>query len=203
MISNEKVYTDRKGTMLVICGPSGAGKSTLIQKLMLSHPRLILSVSWTTRKPRKGELEGKDYHFCDDETFMQHRDDDFFLEKAFVHGHWYGTPRLPVENLLVKGFDVIFDIDVQGAKQIREKNLENIHFAFIMPPSISILKDRLQKRGEKAESMTIRLENAKKEIEVAKSDGNYLMIINEDISKAYDDLLKFYHQATDQNIVRI
>lgn len=115
--------SDRRGLLIILSSPSGAGKSTLTRRLRAWDPTLDFSVSATTRTPRAGEVDGKDYHFMSDAGFRKYVDDGFMLEYAQVFGNFYGTPRLPVEHAIDAGQDVLFDIDWQGAQQIQNSVL--------------------------------------------------------------------------------
>src|SRR5947209_18864029 len=137
----------RRGLMLVLSSPSGAGKTTLSRKLIESDPALMLSVSVTTRPPRPGEIDGRDYHFIDSDRFeaMVARGD--LLEWARVFDHCYGTPRAPAAAALAAGRDVLFDIDWQGTQQLREKARSDLASVFVLPPSMQELEKRLSSRA--------------------------------------------------------
>ena len=137
---------NRLGIALVISAPSGTGKTTLIKRLRKEFPNFGYSISCTTRAPREGEVDGKDYHFLSRERFVELRDQGHFAEWAEVHGNFYGTPLPPVREMLAKGQDILFDIDVQGAAQLR-KNMPDARFLFILPPSMEELERRLRGRG--------------------------------------------------------
>lgn len=137
---------NRLGIALVISAPSGTGKTTLIKRLRKEFPNFGYSISCTTRAPREGEVDGKDYHFLSRERFVELRDQGHFAEWAEVHGNFYGTPLPPVREMLAKGQDILFDIDVQGAAQLR-KNMPDARFLFILPPSMEELERRLHGRG--------------------------------------------------------
>lgn len=172
-----------RGNLIVISGPSGCGKGTICTELLKNNPKLFLSVSMTTRAPREGEVNGKDYYFVSKEEFEQRIEDGKFLEYATVHnGKYYGTPKDKVEECLSKGIDVILEIEVQGALQVNNAMPEGI-FVFIMPPSMRELKRRLIKRNtETKEQIVERFKTAYQEInEVNKY--NYI-IINDDIKVA-------------------
>lgn len=157
---------------------------------MKEFPRFAFSVSYTTRKPREGEVDGTDYHFVDHETFLTMKDDGKFAEWAEVHGNYYGTPRKPVQDMLTQGKDVLFDIDVQGAMQLRESFPSGL-FVFLLPPSKAELERRLRGRGTDAdEQIALRLSNAEKEVRMA-NEFDYL-IINGNLEKAYDELRAVY-----------
>ena len=177
---------DRAGIALVICAPSGAGKTTLIRRLMSEVTGFCFSVSCTTRAPRTGEVEGRDYFFLSREEFVARRDKGYFAEWAEVHGNFYGTPLEHTEKVLDSGQDILFDIDVQGAAQLKE-SLPGAYFAFILPPSRVVLQQRLANRStETLESLEKRLMNAEKEIrEAFWFDA---CIINDDLDTAYDEL---------------
>jgi guanylate kinase len=179
----------RLGILFVVSAPSGAGKSTLLNALRQT-PDFIYSVSCTTRAPRPGEADGEDYHFIGPEEFQRRLDAGEFLEYAQVHGNYYGTMRGAVVEQLRAGVDVLIDIDVQGARQIRDDANQEIHASiadiFIMPPSLEELRRRLTKRGtETLEQIEIRLHNAAAEMEVWR-DYRYTIIsgsVEEDLQK--------------------
>ena len=180
----------RAGIAIVICAPSGTGKTTLTKRLIAKYPRFAFSISCTTRNPREGEVEGKDYYFISKEEFLSRRDAGFFAEWAEVHGNFYGTPLLATEELLAKGHDVLFDIDVQGAKQLRE-NMQKAHFVFILPPSKAELERRLQERkSETPESLVKRLMAAKGEL--AEAYWFDFFVINNDLEQAWSELESVY-----------
>jgi guanylate kinase len=138
----------RRGLLLVMSSPSGAGKSTLSRRLLASDRNVIMSVSVTTRPPRPGEVNGRDYHFISKEDFAKLRDTGQLLEHAEVFGNWYGTLRAPVEEALAKGRDVLFDIDWQGTQQLRHAARTDLVAAFILPPSTRELEKRLKTRAQ-------------------------------------------------------
>lgn len=180
----------RQGILLVISAPSGTGKSTLINRLRAEFSRLAFSVSYTTRAPRLGEQNGREYHFVDVETFTCLRDTGELAEWAEVHGNFYGTSRPAVQAMLDQGRDVLFDIDVQGARQLRQA-FDYGAFTFLFPPSMRILEQRLRGRGtESEESLAKRLTNARKELEQAKFFDYW--IVNDDLDQAYHDLCCAY-----------
>lgn len=179
----------RQGILFVVSAPSGAGKSTLLNALRQT-PDFIYSVSCTTRAPRPGETDGEDYHFVSVEEFQQRKAAGEFLECAEVHGNHYGTLRGPVIDHLNEGVDVLIDIDVQGARAIRDDPTPEIRASvadiFIMPPSLDELRRRLTKRGtETPEQIEIRMHNAAGEMEVWR-DYRYTIIsgsVEEDLQK--------------------
>ncbi|BCO09855.1 guanylate kinase [Desulfolithobacter dissulfuricans] len=176
-----------KGFILVISAPSGCGKTTILRKVMGDLPGLVFSVSHTTRPPRPGEENGRDYHFVTREQFIAIRDREpsGFLEWAEVHGNFYGTGRDEVVARLEQGLDVVLDIDVQGARQIR-RTAEPVT-VFIAPPSLDELARRLRGRGtETEETIALRLRNAEIEMEAA-SEYDYL-VINDRLDEAVESL---------------
>jgi guanylate kinase len=138
----------RRGVLLVLSSPSGAGKTTLSRALLDGDGGIQLSISLTTRKPRPGEIDGKDYIFVSGEDFERMRDAGDLLEWAQVFGNAYGTPRAPVEDAIARGEDVLFDIDWQGAQQLAEKMASDLVRVFILPPSGSVLESRLKGRAQ-------------------------------------------------------
>lgn len=138
----------RRGLLLVMSSPSGAGKTTLSRALLASDHHIRMSVSVTTRPPRPGELDGKDYFFISKDRFFEMRDNGELLEWAEVFGNLYGTPRLPVEDALAKGRDVLFDIDWQGTQQLAQAMDDDLVRIFILPPSSDELRDRLIRRAQ-------------------------------------------------------
>ncbi|MEF2145210.1 MAG: guanylate kinase [Desulfovibrionaceae bacterium] len=182
--------SDRLGLVLVICAPSGTGKSTLVQRLLDEFPRFTFSVSCTTRAPRGQEQDGVEYNFIDRETFLDMKDRGEFAEWAEVHGNYYGTPLKPVQALLNQGKDVLFDIDVQGAMQLKTSFPDGL-YVFLLPPSRQELEKRLRGRGTDAEeAIQKRLGNAVRELEAAR--GFDYWIINDDLETAYDNLRAVY-----------
>ncbi len=176
-----------EGFLLVLSAPSGCGKTTILRQVMADLPGLAFSVSHTTRQPRTGEVSGRDYHFVSPEQFKIIRDQQpsGFLEWAEVHGNFYGTSRHEVDSRLAAGMDVILDIDVQGAAQVRRSTQPVT--VFIAPPSLEELERRLRGRGtESEESVRRRLANAAKEMEAAPV-YTYL-IINDRLEQAVLEL---------------
>jgi len=153
-----------KGSIFVISAPSGAGKTTICKKLIRRDPNIRQSVSFTTRGPRKGETDGVDYTFIGEKAFRRMIERNEFIEWAEVHSNFYGTSRKRLEGLLRSGVDVLLDIDTQGARQIRNA-LDGGVFIFILPPSIRVLRERLQNRKSNTrEDMERRLRRAAVEI---------------------------------------
>ncbi|MEO5325518.1 guanylate kinase [Mesorhizobium sp. CC13] len=174
----------RRGLMLVLSSPSGAGKSTIARNLLESDPGLELSVSVTTRARRGSEIDGIHYHFRSMRDFERLRDSDALLEWAEVHGNYYATPREPAELAMAQGRDMLFDIDWQGAEQLKEKMRADIVSIFILPPSMIELKARLRRRAEDQDSVIeTRLHNARVELEHWR-DYDYV-VVNDDLDKAF------------------
>lgn len=169
----------------VISGPSGCGKSTLIRELLSLLPGIQFSVSHTTRPKRAGEVEGRDYYFVTREEFQRMVDSQSFLEWAEVHGHLYGTSRDEISKKSRQG-DLVLDIDVQGARQLRKK-LPQARFVFVVPPSYPELEKRLrQRKTDSPETIALRLKNARREIEEARN-FDYL-VINGVLTQAVEEL---------------
>ncbi len=170
----------------MIVAPSGAGKSSLVNALLQSEPGLTISLSTTTRSPRPGEVDGKDYRFVTPEVFKQERDQGQFLEWAEVHGHFYGTSKTWIEQQMQTGNDVILEIDWQGAQQIR-KLIPVVQWIFIFPPSIEALEERLRKRGQDEEA-TIERRLAAAHIELQHAHEANFIVINDAFDQALADL---------------
>jgi len=174
----------RRGVLFVISSPSGAGKSTIARKLIKADGNIQLSVSATTRPIRPGEVDGRDYHFVDLETFRRMVADDEFLEWAHVFDHRYGTPRAPVEAMLAAGRDVLFDIDWQGAQQLYQQSAGDVVRVFILPPSMAELEHRLVTRGtDPAEVIERRMERAVSEI--GHWDGYDYVLVNDEVERCF------------------
>lgn len=177
----------RRGLMLVLSSPSGAGKSTIARNLLESDTELSLSVSVTTRPRRGSEIEGVHYRFVSQRDFDRLRDSDALLEWAEVHGNCYATPREPVEAAMAEGRDMLFDIDWQGAQQLKEKMRVDIVSIFILPPSMAELKIRLKRRAEDTDEVIAkRLANAKTEIEHWKEYD--FVVVNNDLDRAFAEV---------------
>ncbi|MCF8030009.1 MAG: guanylate kinase [Desulfohalobiaceae bacterium] len=182
------------GLALVISAPSGAGKSTLVHRLLQAFPEFSFSVSCTTREPRPGEQDGREYHFLSRQRFQELREQGYFAEWAEVHGNLYGTPLESVEAILSRGGHIVFDIDVQGARQLRS-TLNSGVFVFIFPPSLEELENRLHGRGSDAGGdISHRLEVARKEL--GEAPGFDYWIVNDDLDRAFDDLRCVYKAET-------
>ena len=170
--------------MFVLSSPSGAGKSTIARKLLAADPQLAMSVSATTRAPRPGEVDGKDYHFVDLSQFRQMVSDHDFLEWAHVFGHRYGTPRAPVDEMLKAGRDVLFDIDWQGAQQLHQIAGGDVVRVFILPPSIEELERRLRGRATDSDAV-IEGRMARAAGEIAHWDGYDYVLVNDDAESCF------------------
>ncbi len=176
-----------KGKLFILSGPSGSGKDTILKEALKRHPEIKLSISYITRAMREGEVEGEKYHFISRKEFEDQLARDMFLEHNVFVGNYYGTPRGPVEECLAAGGDMIVEIDVNGAKQVKAKMPQAISI-FIMPPSLEVLKKRLSGRGtEPAELVKKRLNEAIREIKCA-YDYDYI-VINDELEEAVKDLL--------------
>jgi guanylate kinase len=176
---------DRRGLLFVLSSPSGAGKSTLSRMLLAADDAIALSVSYTTRPPRPGEIDGVHYHFTDTATFKKMAADGAFIEWAHVFDHRYGTPKAPVEDALAKGCDVLFDIDWQGAQQLYQEAGPDVVRVFILPPSIEELERRLHSRNTDSDAViTDRMSRAKAEI--GHWDGYDYVLINDDVETCFE-----------------
>jgi len=186
--------TDGEGPCpLVLCGPSGSGKSTVMKKLMASYGEYFgFSVSHTTRQPRPGEEDGKDYHYVAKEKMQELIDEGAFIENATFSGNMYGTSKAAVQDVLDSGKICILDIDVQGVKAVKKTDLKP-RFVFVKPPGMEVLEARLRARGtETEESLAKRLGAAAAEMEYGEEKGNFdVIIINDDLEKAYEGLRDF------------
>lgn len=187
----------REGIIFIISGPSGGGKTTLVKKVLESSENLMFSVSYTTRRPRDGEVDGKDYKFVSEEEFRKMIGEGRFVEYAEVHEHLYGTPVNLLEEAKSKGTDLILDIDVQGASQIRNKYDSGV-YCFVLPSSFKILKERLSRRAsEHASEVEKRLSEARQEME----DIDYYdyIIINDCLDEAVNCLSSVITAARCEN----
>ena len=182
----------RRGLMLVLSSPSGAGKTTISRKLLEQEPDLQMSVSVTTRPMRKGEVEGKDYYFITRDRFAEMVEKDELLEHATVFDNSYGTPAAPVDDALRQGKDVLFDVDWQGAQQMRTRRRSDIASVFILPPSTEELGRRLTSRGtDSAEVVANRMAKAANEIS---HYGEYdYVVINDDVESCLAEVRAILH----------
>jgi guanylate kinase len=177
----------RRGLMLVLSSPSGAGKTTLSRRLLEADPLVELSISVTTRTQRPGEVDGRDYHFIDAARFEAMIKRGELLEWAHVFGHRYGTPRAPVEAALVRGHDVLFDVDWQGTQQLREKAGRDLVSVFVLPPSMADLEQRLRRRAQDTDEVIhARMATATDEMS---HWGDYdYVVINTDLDRAFTEV---------------
>lgn len=174
------------GRLFVVSGPSGAGKGTLVGKLMARVPDIYLSVSATTRAPRRGEIAGRDYIFVTPEEFEAHDERGEFLEWAEVHGHKYGTLRTEIERQLANGHDVLLEIDVQGALQVREK-IPKVVLIFVVAPEMADLQKRLQARKtENERESEKRFKRAEEEMRQIRQYD--YVVVNDEVEGAVDEL---------------
>ena len=174
----------RRGVLFVLSSPSGAGKSTVARMLLADEPDLEMSVSATTRPMRPGEVDGRDYHFVDLERFREMVAAGEFLEWAHVFGHRYGTPRAPVDAILSSGRDVLFDIDWQGAQQLYQLAGGDVVRVFILPPSMTELRHRLERRAtDSADVIDARMNRAANE--VSHWDGYDYVLVNDDVQRCF------------------
>ena len=173
----------RRGLLIILSSPSGAGKSTMARALCAWDPTINFSVSATTRAPRPGEEDGKDYRFVGEEEFRQAVAEGEMLEHAHVFGNFYGSPKAPVQAAIDEGQDILFDIDWQGAQQIRNSDL-NTHTLsiFLLPPSITELKRRLESRGQD-DAETIAKRMGKSWDEISHWDGYDFVLVNDDLDQ--------------------
>src|SRR3954468_11312001 len=175
----------RRGVLFVLSSPSGAGKSTIARMLREDQPELVVSVSYTTRPIRPGEVDGVDYHFVDLERFRAMVANHEFLEWAHVFGHRYGTPKAQVWNVLEQGRDILFDIDWQGAQQLHQLAGGDIVRVFILPPSMPELRERLERRAtDSPEVIDARMDRAANE--VSHWDGYDYVLVNDDVDYCFD-----------------
>jgi guanylate kinase len=178
--------TQSRGILFVVSSPSGGGKGTLIQRVLKKIPDLSYSVSFTTRAPRSGEVDGREYFFVSQEKFEQMASDNEFLEWANVHGKLYGTSSKQVFAEISEGRDIILEVDVQGAASVRSLVPDSVS-VFILPPSFEVLKQRLEARGtDSAEELELRLRNAP--VELNDYSAFQYMILNDNMDQAADQL---------------
>jgi guanylate kinase len=174
------------GNPYVVAAPSGGGKTSLVRALLEREPDIRLSVSYTTRPPRPGEIDGTDYHFVDEARFLALKSASEFLEHAHVHGNWYATSATWLAREIAAGHDVLLEIDWQGAQQVRRLIPSTVRI-FILPPTLTMLRDRLEKRGQDTPAVIARRLEAAREEMRHWADFDYV-IINQDFAAAVDDL---------------
>ena len=180
--------SSRRGKLIILAAPSGGGKSTMAKKLLADFDTLKFSVSATTRKPRTGEVDGRDYHFLTKKIFEERVQNQQFLEwEEFYSGTMYGTLKAHVESELEKGYFIMLDVDVLGALNVKKIYGDEAFAIFIKPPSMDILEQRLRNRGTESEkSLLVRLERAEKEISYA--DKFDFVVVNDKIEVAYSEI---------------
>ncbi len=189
--NNHPVELERRGLLFILSSPSGAGKLTLSRMLLEADGGIGLSVSYTTRPPRPGEVDGVDYHFTDVDTFKEMAANGEFMEWAHVFGHRYGTPKEAVKEILNNGRDVLFDIDWQGAQQLYQEAGPDVVRVFILPPSIEELEKRLRARAQDSE-VVIEERMSRARSEIGHWDGYDYVLINDDVNRCFaqvDDIL--------------
>ena len=200
---------NRKGLMFVLSSPSGAGKTSLARKLLELDKELFLSVSYTTRPPRPGEIDGEDYFFVNSNDFAFMQEQNEFLEYAKVFDYYYGTPKKPVQMILNKGRDVLFDIDWQGTQQLMNNSKDDLVKVFVLPPSIKELERRLKERKQdEDEIIQKRMSRASDEMSHY-AEYDYILV-NDDFDKTVEEIisilnaerLKNHRQIKTQKIVK-
>ncbi len=180
MNSQSKASTGRRGLMLVLSSPSGAGKTSIARRILAEDDNLALSVSATTRPPRSNEVDGRDYHFVDQERFDAMVEDAAFLEYATVFGNSYGTPKADVMSVLEAGGDVLFDIDWQGTQQVANVARTDLVSVFILPPSRTALRERLVSRAQDSDEV-VAARMAKASDEISHYREYDYIVVNEDL----------------------
>jgi guanylate kinase len=184
--TSENALAEARGILFVVSSPSGGGKGTLIQRVLNTVPDLSYSVSYTTRAPRSGEVDGREYFFVTPEKFEQMVDDDEFLEWAHVHCKLYGTSRQQVCGEIAAGRDIVLEVDVQGAASVKQLLADSVSI-FILPPSFEVLRQRLVARGtDSPEELELRLRNAPTELK--DYEAFQYVIINDDATQAAERL---------------
>ena len=182
----------RRGLMLVLSSPSGAGKTTIGRMMLARDQHITLSVSATTRQPRPGEVDGKDYHFLTVEQYKEQVKSGQFLEHAKVFDNYYGTPKAPVEAVLGRGLDMLFDIDWQGAQQLAQNARSDLVSVFILPPTVAELKRRLTDRGSDSDEVVTK-RMAKAEAEMSHWREYDYIVINDDLERSVNAILGILH----------
>ena len=192
---------DRKGIIIVVSGFSGVGKGTLMKELVARYDRYALSISATTRDPRPGEVNGREYFFLTNDEFEKLIRENGLIEHAGYVNHYYGTPRKFVEEQLDKGRDVILEIEIQGALQIKEQYPDAV-LLFVMPPSASELKTRLEGRGTETEQVIAQRLNRAREESVGIENYDYI-VINDDLDECVtrvDEIIRSAHNTPSRNL---
>ena len=186
MSNNHQV--NKKGLLIILSSPSGAGKSTLAQRIKSWDENCVFSISATTRKPREGEQDGKDYYFISEQEFHEKVSNDEMLEHAEVFGHFYGSPMAPVLSSIDQGYDVLFDVDWQGSQQIKNSSLgKYVLSIFILPPSIKELESRLKSRNKDSDEV-ISNRMAKSVEEISHWPEYDYVVVNDDVDKTEEKL---------------
>lgn len=178
-----------KANLIIVAAPSGAGKSSFVERICREEPRLVDTVTYTTRSMRRGESQGHPYHFVSKSEFEALIDRNFFVEWAFVHNNMYGTPLNQLEDAWKAGKAVIMDVDIQGATTFRTKFADQAAGIFILPPSLEELERRIVKRdGQRPSDLDVRLKNA--QIETAKAHEFDYRVVNDDFERSYAEFKK-------------
>lgn len=185
-------HSPRRGLLLMVVAPSGVGKTSLTRRLIADHPDLHLSLSYTTRDPRPGEHDARDYHFVDRSTFDAMVEQDAFLEWAEVYGNRYGSPKGPIVAALENGQSALFDIDHHGAQTIASQLPEDAVLVYLLPPSLAEMQRRLTARSQDSEEV-IKKRIARAKDEVLLWDTFDYVILNDDFDRAYADLAHIFH----------
>ncbi|QED25723.1 guanylate kinase [Microvenator marinus] len=189
-----------EGLLFIVCGPSGVGKTTLCRELLEQRPRLSLSISYTTRSPRGDEKDGVAYHFVNESRFQEMIDQELFAEWARVHGHSYGTSVEVIEDAWSKGRDILFDIDYQGAGQLRARFGKRAVLTLVVPPSMGILEKRLRGRGtDSAEVVDRRLQAARHEL--SQFPMFDYVIVNDDLAHAQAMIFSIYDSSRHMRLI--
>ena len=189
-VTGNRHVPERRGILYIISAPSGAGKTTLCKQIVASVSGLWHSVSFTTRKPRPGEENGREYFFIEEKVFHDMVERNEFLEYAHVYSHWYGTPRKPLMERMEQGIDVLLEIDVQGALQIKKKFEDGVYI-FILPPSMDTLRARLQGRGsDSQEEIVRRLQKVKEEVWSFRE--YYYIVRNDNLTQSLHELQSIF-----------
>lgn len=184
---------DHTGLLLILCGPSGVGKTTIAHRLLEERPRTTFSVSYTTRQPRPGEVDGEDYHFVDVETFESMRASGEFAESAHVHGNYYGTSIDAIREAWSAGRDPVFDIDYQGAEQLQD-TFPHAKSVLIIPPDMRELERRLRARGTDSEDV-IEGRLAMARDEMSHWEIFDYIVENDDLDRTFEDVRGIYDAA--------
>jgi len=189
-----------EGLLFIVCGPSGVGKTTLCEQLLKKRPRLTLSVSYTTRAPRGDEKPGGAYHFIGEDEFQEMIDQELFAEWARVHGHSYGTSVAVIEEAWAGGRDVLFDIDYQGAGQLRARFGKRTVSTLVVPPSMEILERRLRSRGTDEEEVVVRRLQAARH-ELSQFPMFDFLIVNDDLDRAQHAVFSIYDASRQMRLL--